>query len=331
MTAASTADESLLRALLALRWSPERTLAVFMAPRGSARSFTRVRLRNQSAVVIKYSPDRWENTLYAPDAGFLRDIGIPVPAILVDLPEHATTVVQDLGDTSLLDRTRAAQIGPMLRHYRRVLDMAARMHHLGKEEAARRRLRLPEPFGPALYRWEHDLFCQYMAARNYALAEGALLKARRELRRVARALQRETMVLIHRDLQSSNVLLYRERPFLIDFQGMRLGPAMYDVASLLCDPYVSLPPDTQLALLDYYTSSLGQRPPDAHAFWLAAVQRLVQALGAYDRLARQPGTTRFQAHIVPGLLMLRHALRRAEGLPALTTLVEHALMKEDAP
>lgn len=47
--------------------------------------------------------------------------------------------------------------------------------------------------------------------------------------------------LVHRDFQSRNVVYYRGRYGLVDFQGARLGPAQYDLASLLHDPYVQLP------------------------------------------------------------------------------------------
>ena len=44
--------------------------------------------------------------------------------------------------------------------------------------------------------------------------------------------------LVHRDLQSQNVMIRDGEPFLIDFQGMRFGSPFYDLGSLLCDPYV---------------------------------------------------------------------------------------------
>ncbi|MBU1910142.1 MAG: phosphotransferase, partial [Verrucomicrobia bacterium] len=135
-------------------------------------------------------------------------------------------------------------------------------------------------------------------------------------------LNRAPAVLLHRDLQSSNILLRAGRPVFIDFQGMRFGPAAYDLASLLCDPYVELPPALQDELLEYYTA---RRPKDLSApslFWPAAVERLVQALGAFGRLSVQPGLGTFAEFIPPALRLLRRALERIEPLPVLMALTD---------
>ena len=44
-------------------------------------------------------------------------------------------------------------------------------------------------------------------------------------------------------------MLHQHRLWLIDFQGARLGPPQYDLASLLLDPYVNLPLTIQEGLV----------------------------------------------------------------------------------
>ena len=48
----------------------------------------------------------------------------------------------------------------------------------------------------------------------------------------------EPQVLLHRDFQAANIKIHHGACHWIDFQGMRLGAAGYDIASLLYDPYV---------------------------------------------------------------------------------------------
>ena len=80
----------------------------------------------------------------------------------------------------------------------------------------------------------------------------------------------------------------------IDFQGMRMGAAAYDLASLLCDPYVMMPDAMQARLLERYVACRGAAAESVRGiFRIAAVQRLAQALGAFGRLAAQPATRRF--------------------------------------
>jgi aminoglycoside/choline kinase family phosphotransferase len=50
-------------------------------------------------------------------------------------------------------------------------------------------------------------------------------------------------VLCHRDFHSRNLMRHEERLYWIDFQDARMGPATYDLASLLRDSYVDLGED----------------------------------------------------------------------------------------
>ena len=97
------------------------------------------------------------------------------------------------------------------------------------------------PFDERLYRWERKFFAEQFLEKRSAPAAAAGGCIQRDLARAGRKLLKTPRVLIHRDLQSSNIILKGGRPFFIDFQGMRFGAAAYDLASLLCDPYVSLP------------------------------------------------------------------------------------------
>ena len=104
----------------------------------------------------------------------------------------------------------------------------------------------------------------------------------------------------------------------IDFQGMRLGAAAYDLASLLYDPYVPLDEKARAALARVY-------PVEKLAF--GAVQRLVQALGAFGRLA-SVGQPQFGRHVAPALQNLLAAADEAD-LDALGAFAEDLIAKEE--
>jgi aminoglycoside/choline kinase family phosphotransferase len=90
---------------------------------------------------------------------------------------------------------------------------------------------------------------------------------------------------------------------------MRPGALLYDLASLLADPYVGLDFNTQLRLLGHYPDvPAGALETWRHQYPDACIQRLVQALGAYGRLSALPGTSRFASHIRPALFQLQAAL-----------------------
>ena len=110
------------------------------------------------------------------------------------------------------------------------------------------------------------------------------------------------MGLMHRDLQSRNIMRNNNRFYLIDFQGARLGPLQYDLASLLIDPYVELPQATQSRLLDYSIDIVGQRTGIAgdkfrDCFRYCCLTRNLQMLGAFGYLTRVMQKTQFERYI----------------------------------
>ncbi len=315
-------DRGVAAAVRGFRWPVSHTALLPLALRGSARTFYRIRYGRRSAILVRYSLERPENALFVRNARFLESLGLRVPKILADWPEARSVITEDLGDESLLDRGRGASRADVAGMYRRVLAECLPLHTCAYGAARRARLPLCAPFDAALYAWEVDLFTTHYLRPIARLPEREIGLVRSELARVAARLALEPPALVHRDLQSTNVHFIRGRPALLDFQGMRYGPAVYDVSSLLADPYVGLGESMQRELVAWYAGRLGRAPAEFEAaFWLAAVQRLVQAIGAFGRLGELRETRRFAAHIPPGLAMLRRAVEHLDFLPVFSKIL----------
>ncbi len=310
------------KALGDLGWPPERLTATPLSPRGSDRSFHRLRGVQGSCILCRWGRERPENRRYSGHARLLAGQGVPVPALLADDPRHQFSVWEDAGDEDLLHAVRGASRKEVGRLYAQAWEVMTRLH------AARPGRRGLEPaFGPDLYRWEHDLFLDRLVRDRFLEPPSVARRLRRCLDRVAERLLLARTVLVHRDFQSTNLLVHGHGGggdhglVVIDFQGMRKGPAMYDAASLLCDPYVPLAPEVRGRLIGRLVP-----PSDLPAFWAAAVQRLAQALGAFGRLAARPETRRFAEHIGPALRLLAWA---AAEVPEAGGLAEGAEQNED--
>lgn len=322
MRADRALDPDTLAFLQAHGWDTASTTAAPMTPRGSARAFMRLRRGSRSVVLMQYSLDREENGLYCDHAIFLARLGWRVPRVLAHDRARRLALLEDLGDTCLQDLSRRRSRLTLRRIYRQVLDAVLVLHRRGAAEARRRRLRLTPAFSPKLYRWERELFARHFLRGHLGLPAPRIRQVLQDLASVAARIEKAPPVLVHRDLQSSNIFVRKGLPFFIDFQGMRPGPAAYDLASLLCDPYVSLPPDLQDELLEYYARRAGRAAQVRELFWPAAIERLVQALGAYGRLGAIPGMESFLAHIGPACAMLQRALERAGGAVHLRRLMD---------
>jgi hypothetical protein len=222
--------------------------------RGSDRTFFRLRWNsNESAILVHYDPERVENAYYADIAAFLREIDVPAPRLIRHDPSGCLIVMEDLGDTDLWSfRETPWETRRVL--YQKTLTVAHRLHSFPKNDFPSGRVRLMEGFGPHLYRWERDYFRDYFVRDVSGIKLGPSFEREleAELSALAERLAGAGRCLVHRDLQSHNVMIRDSEPFFIDFQGMRFGSPFYDLGSLLCDPYVNFLDSERDELLSFY-------------------------------------------------------------------------------
>jgi len=261
---------------------------------GSDRAFSRVKDQHgATAILMRYSDERLENALFVPIARMLRAEGIAVPEIF-HFNEAAREVwMEDLGQCDLHSLENAAWTVRRTA-YADALGQAARLHALDAEACLARHpdVRLMPGFDDRLYRWEREYFLENAAGRIFGLAPDGAWRAalEKEFAELTRRLLPGTRTLIHRDFQSQNVMWHRDRAWLIDFQGLRIGHPLYDVASLLYDPYVKFAAAERQELAQVYLAAArASGVPLSHAagaggdfpqaLALCGAQRLMQALG----------------------------------------------------
>jgi aminoglycoside/choline kinase family phosphotransferase len=272
---------------------------------GSDRRFYRVRCApGESLILVKYNLERVENRHYVRIAEFLAQHGIAVPKIYFHDLEEGLIWIEDLGESDLFSfREDSWLVRGAL--YRSVLDEIAKLHELPQSEWSKLDGEMPPEFNAALYRWEQNYFFENCLGRIFGVDERTQreLASLPALREIADRLAGLPRVLVHRDFQSQNIIARAGHAYLIDFQGMRPGLAEYDLASLLFDPYVSLLPVEREGLWSYYTERRGLRSgaERRETLGLCAMQRLMQALGAYGFLGLVKGNRQFLAHVPAAL------------------------------
>jgi hypothetical protein len=297
---------------------PALSAAVAVSPiekGGSGRKFWRLRVGERSLIVIRYGEDRPENRHYVAIAQFLSEVGVRVPAVFFHDESEGLIFMEDAGDSDLWS-FRHADWPQRRALYQRTLDQALRLHTLAHRAPGRERLVLQQQFDAALYRWEQDYFAEHCLGRHFGMQR---MIDRRRLHEIADELASLPRCLVHRDFQSQNVIVRAGEVCLIDFQGLRPGLAQYDLASLLLDPYVDLSEAEREELLGHYASGLfgpgrADDPEFLRVYRLCAMQRLMQALGAYGKLGHLDGRAAFLAHIPAALARLRAVVREIPGL-----------------
>ncbi|MBU1567138.1 MAG: phosphotransferase [Proteobacteria bacterium] len=291
---------------------------------GSTRKFWRV-LRAGKALCIIAAPAGRSNAELAESRSawnigkHLIVKGVPVPELFGWNEENGILLFEDLGDVRLHDIIRgpegiSRQGGTAGRDfYRAALSQLANMQLAGAEDFV------------LTWCWDsprYDIPLMVERESGYFLRafwqgllgqedNGGVEEEFRDIAEVAGKARADFF--LHRDFQSRNIMVKDGSVRFIDFQGGRLGPLGYDVASLLIDPYAALTSQVQEELLDYYVSLIAARLPgsekDFHKYFsFLALQRNLQIVGAFAFLSKIRGKPFFTTFIQPALLSLRERL-----------------------
>ena len=268
---------------------------------------------------------------------------VPVPELFGWDSRTGVLLFEDLGDTRLHDvvvrersgRSRSRDF--VTGYFRSAVKQLTAMQCRGAEDFDRSwcwdggrydtRLMIDRESGYFLRAFWQGLL-------GHEVADGV----REELEEIARlAGQAPADFFLHRDFQSRNIMIKEGAVRFIDFQGGRLGPLGYDLASLLIDPYTSLPLPVQDDLLAEYLRAIADyRVIDEAEFkkqyMLLAFQRNMQIVGAFSFLYKVRRKIFFMKFIHPSLVSLRNRLEESlfNDYPLIRTLVDRGL-KELAP
>jgi tRNA threonylcarbamoyl adenosine modification protein YjeE len=132
-----------------------------------------------------------------------------------------------------------------------------------------------------------------------------------------------------RDFHSPNLLWLPDRSDvarigILDFQDALMGPAAYDLASLLQDARIDVPAATEIELLGRYLRRRRAADPGFNAgefigiYVTVAAQRASKILGIFARLERRDGKPQYLRHMP----RIWNYLQRSLAHPALAPLAE---------
>jgi len=137
---------------------------------------------------------------------------------------------------------------------------------------------------------------------------------------------------LHRDFQCRNIMVRNGRVRFIDFQGGRMGPLGYDLASLLIDPYAGLSRTVQEDLLECYLAGIGkylsiEEGQFVDHYNLLAFQRNLQIVGAFSFLYTIRKKYFFKDYIGPALSCLAERLQEPQftEYPIIRNMVRRGL------
>ena len=297
-----------------------------MAGDASIRSYARL-MRDDRVFILMNSPRRpdgpatYEGKSYsaavhlaedvkpfvAIDNG-LRERGFSAPAIHHGDLDAGFLITEDFGNEGLVEGDPAR---PMAERYEAAVDLLAALH----------RKSLPDvlPLTPQLSYSIPTFDLEAMLIEIGLMLEWYLPDQGVELRDAARVeftlLWRDLLgkaatapkTWVMRDFHSPNLIWLAERSGIsrvgiIDFQDAVLGPAAYDLVSLLQDARVDIPEQLELALLTRYIKARHAADETfdpagfAELYAIMSAQRNTRILGTFARLNRRDGKPQYLRH-----------------------------------
>ena len=258
----------------------------------------------------------------------LRARGFSAPAIFAADRAAGLLVIEDLGRELVVAGDPPA---PIEARYELAVDLLATLHLQPLPDV------LPVEPGEdyALPRYDMEALlieAELLVDWYLPLLDAKLAPAKRE---AYVALWRDALLPVFeipatwvlRDYHSPNLLWLPQREGvarigLLDFQDAVMGPAAYDLASLLQDARVEVPEMMEIALLSRYTRARRaadagfDAPAFAKTYATLAAQRASKILGIFARLDRRDGKPQYLRHMPRVWAYLRRSLAH----PALAPL-----------
>jgi N-acetylmuramate 1-kinase len=259
----------------------------------------------------------------------LSKTGISVPRLYHYDQSAGLLYLEDFGDLTLSDACREASVIELDTRYTQAVDVLAAMQVKATSHHDSNCLAFHRSFDVPLFMWEFDHFLEYgiVARQGKPMCADDYLPIRAEFEKIAESLASQPRVFVHRDYHSRNLMVDGDRLGVIDFQDALMGPATYDLASLLRDAYIALDEALIDRLIDRFLDRAalrGQVRTDREGFRrlfdLTSIQRNLKAAGRFVYIDRVKGNPKFLADIPR---VLNYVKRNLQKYPELERLRKH--------
>jgi len=311
----------------------ERTAEVSVTPLSgdaSTRRYYRIEADRQPSVLSLHpEPFDADHLAFVVVRNLMAGWGLPVPEIRDADGSLGILLLEDLGDLTLQESLKGASPARRTELYRQALDQLVVL----QREAARapqRAVCFQVAFDFEKLSWELHFFWKHFLEgyrkRDLSVEDRASIAD--GFHRLSAEIASWPRVLTHRDFHSRNLMSHEGRLWWIDFQDARMGPATYDLASLLRDSYVDLDEEFVADMAEEFRQRAlpGEtRDTFQRRFELMSIQRNLKALGTFGYQGAVRGSRVYLPYIPRTLANARRNLARYPEFSGLRRALGHHL------
>ncbi len=317
-------------------WSGEKAETISLLPgQGSWRKYYRITGKKSKAIGVA-NDDLKENHAFLSFSRHFASMGLPVPAVLSEGDPPVCYLVTDLGDETLfgyLSSQRSekdAFPGKVEGLYEKVIGWLPSFQVTGGKGLDYSACYPRAEFDRQSMMWDLNYFKYYfLKLARISFDEQRLEDDFNKLTSIL--LKPDRSYFMYRDFQSRNIMLVKNEPYFIDFQGGRRGPLQYDIASLLYDAKAAIPEPVRERLLDLYIRDIKKLVKIDEASFRENYRgfvliRIFQALGAYGFRGYYENKPHFLQSIPYAIANLEYLLKNnllPQGIPVLTEIIRN--------
>lgn len=309
-----------------------------LTPDASTREYFRIPWNRSTAVAAVY-PEPFDPELhpYLDVTRLFVECGLPVPEVYAVEGTGGIIVQEDLGDQQLCRVFESVTEDEREDYLDRAISLIGEIQAATQTAFERKSIASRLAFDEPKLSWELRFFMEHyfgsLRHEEIRRAEEAELKA--ELNDIAAELAARPRVLCHRDFHAANLLLDRKnRLRIVDHQDARMGPASYDLVSLVLDRQPTPPSLAELRAHRLYLleerrlRGLEALDPDdfSREFRLMTVQRGLKAIGTFSYQTAVCGRGAFYADFIqPTFQIVLTAVQWLDRFPALRRAITERL------
>lgn len=301
-----------------------------LTPDASTREYFRIPWGGETAVAAVY-PEPFDPEVhpFIDVTRLFEAAKLPVPSILDIDPSRGVIVQEDLGDMQLRRVFEATSDDERESYVERAVAIIADIQAATRLAYERNSIASRLAFDEAKLSWELDYFVEhyFKSYRGEQLRRGEEAELRAELNDIAAELAARPRFLCHRDFHTSNLIVDGDKRLrVIDHQDARMGPASYDLVSLLLDRQTTVPSLAEIRQRRlFFLEEREKRGLEriaheefAGEFKLMTVQRCLKACGTFSFQSGVCGRGAvYEGFIDPMLLIAAQAAEWLNRFPAL--------------
>ncbi len=281
--------------------------------------------KGESFIVCTESPNGQQSTDFIKMNSILNE-KIKRPALVYYNLEESIVVQEDLGSESLNAYCGKHGTEDRINIYKKAIDGIHEYQTIDKECLS---IFDNRSFDNEKLSFEFDLAVENFINKylGYELTSEDLSTLKETKEYIIDYFEKKNKVICHRDYHGRNLMIRAEEVYHIDFQDARIGPASYDLCSLIDDCYFKLSESDKDILKDYYVAKspfFKNKSELELEYNIVATQRIFKAIGSFTYLKYDKNKPEYERYIAFAFENLREKLEELPVLEKFRVLLNRA-------